>query len=350
MFLLAFRAMQDIILQTCPSFPPTPPSELSPARQAPATKRAHDLIAARIPALHAIEVTPPPSPIPLGSTVRIAAWNAERCKYDKPSSRLLETVAADVTLLSEMDVGMARSGNCHTVRDLASSLQQGFAFAVEFVELGLGDSREILWHAGQNNTLSLHGNAIMSGSRLTDVFVVPLDEGATWFSNSDADQRRLGGRMAIAARLGAAPFPLWVISVHLESRSTPASRALQARRLLNTLRTRIGDAPAVIGGDFNTSSLPTNLTAVWETSPDLTAVEPLFGEIADAGFNWTSCNDGRATQRTRPDGTPPPPFNRLDWLFVRGLEVTECRTWSAIDMEGTAISDHELISVDLRLA
>ncbi|WP_139165516.1 endonuclease/exonuclease/phosphatase family protein [Microvirga guangxiensis] len=342
--------MQDIILQTCPSFPPTPPAEHSAARQAPATKQAHDLIAARIPALHAIEVTPPPSPIPLGSTVRIAAWNAERCKYDKPSSRLLETVAADVTLLSEMDVGMARSGNRHTVHDLASSLQQGFAFAVEFVELGLGDSREMIWHAGQSNTLSLHGNAIMSRSRLADIFVVPLDEGATWFSNSDADQRRLGGRMAIAARVASAPFPLWVISIHLESRSDPASRALQTRRLLNALRMRIGDAPAVIGGDFNTASLPSDLATGWETCHNLKASEPLFAEMADAGFTWISCNDGHATQRTRPDGTPPPPFNRLDWLFVRGLEVTGCRTWSAVDMEGTAISDHELISVDLRLA
>ncbi|MBB4038485.1 endonuclease/exonuclease/phosphatase family metal-dependent hydrolase [Microvirga flocculans] len=342
--------MRDIILQTCPAFPPTPLPELAAARQAPATRQAHDAIAGHIPALHAIELVPPPSPVPFGSTIRIAAWNAERCKYDRPSRRLLETVAADVTLLSEMDVGMARSGNRHTVQDLAGPLQQGFAFAVEFVELGLGDSREMRWHAGQSNTLSLHGNAIMSRSRLADAFVVPLDHGATWFSNSDADQRRLGGRMAIAARLAAAPSPLWVVSVHLESRSTPASRALQTRQLLDALRTRIGDAPAVIGGDFNTDALPSEPAALRAACQDPQSVEPLFSEMAEAGFTWSTCNDGQATQRMRPDGTPSAPFTRLDWLFARGVAVSGCRTWSAVDADGAAISDHELVSIDLQLA
>jgi len=183
--------MRDIIKQTCPSFPPLSLSELTQAREAPATREAHDLLAAHIPALHAIQLTAPPASVPFGSTIRIAAWNAERCKYDRASRRLLEAVGAEVTLLSEMDVGMARSGNRHTVRDLTEPLQQGFAFAVEFVELGLGDSREMRWHAGQSNTFSLHGNAIMSRSRLADVFVVPLDEGGTWFK-----QQRCGSAAA----------------------------------------------------------------------------------------------------------------------------------------------------------
>lgn len=340
--------MRDIIKQTCPILPPTSLSDLALARQAPATRKAHDQIASRVPALHAIQLTEPSSPSPLGSLIRIAAWNAERCKYDRAARRLIETVGADVTLLSEMDVGMARSGHRHTVEDLAESLQQGFAFGVEFVELGLGDSREMRWHAGQSNTLSLHGNAIMSRSRLSDVFVIPLDEGGTWFCNSDADQRRLGGRMAIGARITSAPYPLWVVSLHLESRSTPQTRSLQIRRLLEALRTQIGDAAAVIGGDLNTDALPTDPAALREACGDPRNFEPLFIEMAEAGFSWSSCNDGRATQRTRPDGTPAPPFNRLDWLFVRGVEVTGCRTWSAVDTEGTAISDHELISVDVK--
>jgi len=342
--------MRDIIRQTCPAFPPTPLPELTQARQAAATKEAHDLLATRIPALHAIQLVAPPSPVPLGSTIRIAAWNAERCKYDRASRRLLEAVGADITLLTEMDVGMARSGNRHTVKDLAEPLQQGFAFAVEFVELGLGDSREMRWHAGESNTMSLHGNAIMSRSRLTDVFVIPLDDGGTWFSNSDADQRRLGGRMAIAARAASLPFPLWVVSVHLESRSTPESRAMQTRRLLGTLRDHIGDAPAVIGGDFNTAALPSEPKTLREACRHPHDIEPLFVEMEEAGFSWSSCNDGRATQRTRPDGTPLHPFTRLDWIFTRGAEATGCSTWKAVDAEDQAISDHELVSVDLRLS
>lgn len=341
--------MPAIIRQTCPAYPPIAAVELEEARQAPATKRAHDLIAARIPALHTIQLSPCPSPEPARSTLRIAAWNAERCKYDRPSRRLLESVGADVTLLTEIDVGMARSDNRHTVRDLAEPLRQGFAFAVEFVELGLGDEREMRWHAGERNTLSLHGNAIMSRSRFGDAFVVPLDEGGTWFSNSDADQRRIGGRMAIGARIAGLSIPLWVVSVHLESRSTPHERAVQTKALLSALRDLIGDAPAVIGGDFNTNALPIEPGALRSACQDPRQVEPLFIPMEEAGFSWANCNDGATTQRMRPDGTPPPPFTRLDWLFVRGVEVESRRTWEAIDAEGAAISDHELISVDIRL-
>ena len=41
--------------------------------------------------------------------------------------------------------------------------------------------------------------------------------------------------MALAARLADAPVPLWVVEVHLESRSTPELRAAQMRRLLAAL-------------------------------------------------------------------------------------------------------------------
>ena len=341
--------MPPIIRQTCPAYPPISISEFEEARRAPATKCAHDLIATRIPALHTIQLAPCPAPELTGSTFRIAAWNAERCKYDRASRRLLETVGADVMLLTEMDVGMARSGNRHTVRDLAEPLRQGFAFAVEFVELGLGDEREMRWHSAESNTVSLHGNAIMSRLRFADTFVVPLDEGGTWFCNSDADQRRIGGRMAIGARIAGLSGPLWVVSVHLESRSAPQDRAMQTRALLSALREMIGDAPAVIGGDFNTNALPTERVALRSACRDPRAVEPLFTVMAEAGFSWSNCNDGAATQRIRPDGTPLPPFTRLDWLFVRGVEVESCRTWEAVDAEGSAISDHELISVDIRL-
>lgn len=341
--------MPPIIRQTCPTYPPIALSVLEEARQAPATKRAHDLIAMRIPALHTIQLSPSPAPEHSGSTLRIAAWNAERCKYDRASRRLLETVGADVTLLTEMDVGMARSGNRHTVRDLAEPLGQGFAFAVEFVELGLGDEREMRWHAAESNTLSLHGNAIMSRRRLADVFVIPLDEGGTWFSNSAADQRRLGGRMAIGARILGLSVPLWVVSVHLESRGAPQDRAVQTTTLLSALRDLIGDDPAVIGGDFNTNALPMEPEALRSTCRDPRRAEPLFIAMAEAGFSWANSNDGTPTQRARPDGTPSPPFTRLDWLFVRGVEVETCRTWETVDAEGSAISDHELITVDIRL-
>ena len=56
-----------------------------------------------------METVPPlTSPRPLSNTLRIAFWNAERCKYLEQSISLLAHTAADVILLAEMDVGMAK--------------------------------------------------------------------------------------------------------------------------------------------------------------------------------------------------------------------------------------------------
>jgi hypothetical protein len=51
----------------------------------------------------------------------------------------------------------------------------------------------------------------------------------------------------------------------------------------------------------------------------------------------------------RPDGRPLPPFRRLDWLFTRGLTPSEPRTVAAVDDRGAAISDHDVLVVDLAI-
>src|SRR5262245_53897832 len=146
---------------------PTPDKDLlEEALIAPLRKDEHDRLAAALPCLHLIEYRDPPSPRVLGPEVKIAAWNAERCKYLSPTAALLADIDADVVLLSEMDIGMARSGNRHTISELAGMLGSGYAFGVEYVELGLGDDREKSWHAGQSNAGSLHGNGILTHAPL----------------------------------------------------------------------------------------------------------------------------------------------------------------------------------------
>jgi hypothetical protein len=54
------------------------------------------------------------------------------------------------------------------------------------------------------------------------------------------------------------------------------------------------------------------------------------------------------TQRTRPDGTPPPPLGRIDWFFSRGLAANDPHTVPAVDAERVAISDHEVLTVVVR--
>ncbi|KGM33734.1 endonuclease/exonuclease/phosphatase family protein, partial [Inquilinus limosus] len=221
--------MRQIITKRAGVLPAPDPVLLADAALAP--DDAHDRFAAQVPALNAVEHRPAEEMWPVGPRLRVAAWNAERLKYHAPSAALLRATGADVVLLTEADIGMARSGNRHTVRDLAEALGMGWAYGVEFVELGLGDARECEWHADEDNRCGLHGNAILSRHKLLDPVVIPLDAGGTWFAGRSGNQRRLGGRMAMAARLDA-PRPLWLVAAHLESHSDADDRARQGERLV----------------------------------------------------------------------------------------------------------------------
>ena len=308
----------------------------------------HGALAARVPALDLVEWAPPPVPAPVPRRIRVAAWNAERLKFGAPSAALLDRAGADVALLGEVDLGMARSGNRHTVAELAAARGCGYVYGVEFVEIGLGDTRETRSHAGETNGFGYHGNAILSRFRLADPVLVRLEDGGSWF-DGPCEERRLGGRMALAARLADAPAPLWVAVVHLENRSDPALRAAQVRRLLDALMPRISGAACVLGGDLNTLALPRGDALPPELLADPSPLEPLFTAMAGAGFRWARANTADVTCRTRPDGEPRPPFTRIDWLFVRGLGADKPATVPALDRGGNAISDHDLVAVDVVL-
>jgi hypothetical protein len=115
------------------------------------------------------------------------------------------------------------------------------------------------------------------------------------------------------------------------------------QRLVAGLDALTAGSRVILGGDFNTAAMPKDQEAVAAllTAPE--ACEPLFGVARRAGYVWTEANDAAPTQRTRPDGSPPPPFRRIDWLFAYGVRVTDPRTVPAVDSAGSAISDHELI-------
>ena len=79
----------------------------------------------RFTALHAGEMRAPRAPQRPCHTGRIAFWNAERLKYFDSSSDLLGGLGADVLMLCEVDVVMARSGNGLTFSSLADALGAG---------------------------------------------------------------------------------------------------------------------------------------------------------------------------------------------------------------------------------
>jgi endonuclease/exonuclease/phosphatase family metal-dependent hydrolase len=341
---IAAAPSPELVTTTVPSLPAPPPGFVGEALRSDKTRAEHDRLALDLPAFNAVEIRGPAPVIRPDGPLRIAAWNAERLKYHTASADLVAGVGPDVLLLAETDLGMARAGNRHTTRELASVLGMGYAYGVEFLELGLGDERECAWHAGETNAIGFHGNALLSRLPFSDVALIRLDDGAVWWLGAQGDQSRLGWRMAIAAKIETEQGPFWAVVVHLESKSDAADRARQMTRLLAVIDGLAGDLPVIIGGDLNTKDILDQPKEDWLASPQTT--ESLFSLLEEAGFVWQAANTADATLRMRPDGTPLPPYGRIDWLFVRGLAASNPRTVPALDKAGNAISDHDLIVAD----
>jgi endonuclease/exonuclease/phosphatase family metal-dependent hydrolase len=328
----------------------------------PVTTEAFENAFAALPALHQLEqVSPPDPPVQPSQSARIVFWNAERLKYLDASVAVLRSTKADAFLLCELDLGMARSGNRHTIAEAARALDAGYVYAVEFVELDLGDARERTWHAGELNAAGLHGAGLVSVHPLRRPELVRLETSGRWFDGAFGE-RRVGGRIAVMAELIVGGAAVLLISVHYESHTGPDDRLAQTITLLDTVDRRAQGMPVLIGGDFNTSTfdvplsrIPGQVEATLRDDPMRLTLpvpyEPMFDAFRSRGYEWETCNDmGKTTQRTRPDGSPPPPFGRIDWIFARGLDCTGAAVIPAIDAKGIAISDHDLLAVTIQLA
>ncbi|MBB3018616.1 endonuclease/exonuclease/phosphatase family metal-dependent hydrolase [Microvirga lupini] len=343
--------MRPLIDRIVPALQAPDGTVLEEARRASAQKHrvAHRSFLERIPALHTVEQRPPADPLPWRGSLTVAAFNAQRLKDRRAVRHLMRQAGAQVTLLSEVDLGMARSGNMHTIQDLITGQGEGYLYGVEFVELDLGSADEVEQCAGQSNAQGLHGNAIVTGLALERPCLIPLEENGLWFPGIDGHQRRIGGRMALAARVARAPRPLWIVSTHLESKTDPADRQAQIRALLRALDAIAPGEACVIGGDFNTKALPRGEDERQLLLEAPEHDEPLFADLRDAGFTWRHANLALPTQTPGPTNKHEPPFGKFDWLVVRGLDASNPRIIPAVDEKGRAVSDHEMIAVDIAL-
>jgi endonuclease/exonuclease/phosphatase family metal-dependent hydrolase len=303
------------------------------------------------PCLNAVELLQPETAVAPPDTLTVAAWNIERCKWVEPSAELIKRTGADVVLATEVDLGMARSGQCHATRDLAASLCFGYAFGVEFVELGLGDANETIQCTGMTNLHGLHGNAILSRYPLYDVALIPLDAGEYWFVQAPKNdgQYRVGGRMAIAARIDTATGPLVLCSVHYESESDANGRASQTETLLHRLDALYGSVPAIIGGDLNTKGFFEAGTSGPQMLARPEPIEPSFAYFARNGFDWRTANTGEVTTRLQPTAPANSPLKTLDWLFTRSVAAQAPFVAPALAESGDYLSDHELIGARFQL-
>jgi len=199
------------------------------------------------------ELAPPVTEPSNEESIRAVAWNIERGKRVDAVARLLhgqpELKSADILLLSELDWGMARTGNRFVARDLASALRMNYAFAPCYVALtkGAGAEKDV---EGENAE-SLHGNALLSRYPLLGVHSLSLPNGKDKMQGAE---KRIGSQRAVVADIEH-PFGMFrAVSLHLDAHSSQRHRFLQMRRVLDHLDTLRPKLPVLIGGDWNTTT------------------------------------------------------------------------------------------------
>jgi endonuclease/exonuclease/phosphatase family metal-dependent hydrolase len=329
---------------------------------------------------------PAPSACPGGRPVRLVAWNVQRgARFEAIADAFRRDRClsqADVVLLTEVDCGLGRSANRNVARELAEALGRSYVFAPSYLTLrdDWGENR-----TGAANTTALAGTAILSRLAIRRAENVDMPALRDKFSSSE---RRLGSKRALLVEVDAPAGPLLVGACHLDSNASPRQRALQLGALLDRMRE---GAPAIVGGDFNSSThdLSSALASVRDVvrklltaglrrsidgymRPAACGEQPLFQLLQARGFDvdrFNDCqptyrydfNDPYALQKLRRVGGPPLVAlvrwllrrrnhclpARLDWFAGRGARAISATVVDPRDADGRAVSDHAAVVCDL---
>ncbi len=326
---------------------------------------------------------------PAKARYRILAWNIERgTEFEAQleafrSHPYLKT--CDVLLLTEADAGMARSGNRMVSEELARELGMAQVFAPCYIALGKGSGVER--EVEGENTLGLHGNAILSRYPIRDVRLIALDNGVDKMAHRE---QRLGRQAAVSARIDFPNLAVQAVSVHLDAQSTQRHRREQMRCVLDSADAGL---PVILGGDWNTSTYDSShafraILGFWRRvmmgvdhvirnhylHPENRFERDLFQLLRQRGFEYERSNqmgehticydvcDPRATGSLR-EWVPEWCFAfihwalrhhqgrcpmKLDWFATRGLQVADPLVIHDL-REGRTVpmSDHDAIGMDV---
>lgn len=330
------------------------------------------------------------------TTVTAVAWNIERGNIFDGIVEALQThpdlKEKDLYLLTELDYGMARSGNRFVAREIAQRLKLSYAFVPVYIALQKGSGVES--EVEGDNTRSIHGLAMFSRYPMKNVHNVPLPNGKDkmW-----GKEKRLGYLQALVADIEHPAGPFRAVTVHLDAHCSRAHRHLQIKIVLDHLDT-LPPMPAIIGGDWNTTTYNAqnatraimgyfhrvlmgvkNVAQNHLPHPDRHFEKRLFGELENRGFEYKSFNEpGAGTlhydinsieKNTNLRDWVPEwcfPFifwaarrvggrvsGRLDWFTGKGIDLAPATTPKTIghleNEEGTPLSDHDAITLDFVL-
>ena len=317
--------------------------------------------------------------------LKVAHWNIEHGnRYDRVEAALREHADlrdADVILLNEADLGMARSDNRDVVGDLARALECYGVWAAMFLETTSGRDDDRGLAENRDNREGLFGLGLLSRWPIEDVRLVELPSPDVYQFDVE---RMLGRHVALLATIARPGQPFVVAAVHLEVHRTREHRAVQMRTLLASLAAE--PRPVLVAGDFNTHTF--NRGRMWDPlfglailmfAPDRTLEhrllfpdhgrhrEPLFDELTRAAYRWNPLVDRSPTLQLRFDRIDElrafPDFVqhgvraalawverrgrlRLDWFATRGFGDGRGFTVTGLDGPGRA-SDHAPIVCEL---
>jgi endonuclease/exonuclease/phosphatase family metal-dependent hydrolase len=328
--------------------------------------------------------------------IRALAWNIERgSRFNGIVEALKEHEGLkdhDVLLLTELDHGMARSGNRFVAKEIADALQMQFAFAPVYIALQKGSGVEEF--AEGENTNSIHGLAMFSRYPMKNVHAIPLPNGKDkmW-----GKEKRIGHLRALIADIEHPAGTFRAVTVHLDAHCSRAHRHKQMKIILDHLDA-LPVLPTLVGGDWNTTTFNSQnatraILGYWRRvlmgvknvvknhypHPDRYFERRLFAELESRGYDYKSLNEtGVGTihyhvesieKNTNLRDWVPAwcfPFifwaanrvggtvsGRLDWFAGRGISLAAGTTPATIgnltDGDGMPLSDHDAITVEFRL-
>ncbi|KAI9136180.1 hypothetical protein BKA69DRAFT_1105695 [Paraphysoderma sedebokerense] len=167
------------------------------------------------------------------NSITVVEFNAGHGRMWRQSVDIFKKFNADVIILNDMDIGMARSDQQHTTRLLAFSLGMNYAWGLEFFELTRGDRHEQNLTAGMTNFLGLRGNAILSKCEIMNPVI---------FRNNievyaDDFEKHFGSRMGLLSQISVGSHVLTVGSIQ------------RLDGFKNEIKNYIGSTKAVIAGN-----------------------------------------------------------------------------------------------------
>ncbi len=243
------------------------------------------------------------------TTLRVVSYNirAGTDMQGQPAlerqAALLDSLAADIVLLQEVDRNTTRSGVVDQLAELArlTGMHGAFGRAMDF---GGGE----------------YGIGILSRLPLRDTATIALPVTIP----PELTERYHEPRVLLRATVATPAGPLHLLATHLDHHGPPFFRHPQLMGILAHLGEVVPeDRMVIFGGDLN-------------AVPEAVEIRALAIHFTDA---WTACGGGEGFTfpADRPD-------RRIDYLLMRGATCT------AASVVHSQRSDHRPLVVDLRLA